>query len=186
MLAGCAEKKRYYKVRNYKPRVSTMGFSIEPPPGKGWYETHKNKSLIYLKKTNPYKYSFQTKATEINFSKSIQLKDDFIKYVHNKKIHSLQGVNYKNAKLDYSIEKKDAALCVKYKYIYEDHGYKNLKKNEYVIIKNNGLVCIHPDIPTNGIELSYLEKTISSSIQQSYIKEGEKFLNGLAFVSRKN
>ena len=185
-LVGCAEKKKYYRVRDHKPRQSTMGFSIEPPPGKGWYEKHKNNSLIYLKKTDPNKYSLQTKATEIRFSKSIQLKDDFIKYVHNRKVKPLLSSKHKNAKLDYFIETKHSTLCVKYKYSYEDHGYKNLKKNEYVIIINNGLVCKHPNIPTNGIELSYMEKSLSSVHHQSFLKEGEMFLNSLAFHSVAN
>lgn len=185
-LVGCAENKKYYRVKNYEPRRSTLGFSIEPPPGKGWYEKHKDDSLIYLKKTDANQYSLQTKATEINFSKSIRLKDDFIKYVHDKKAKTLLGTKHKNAKIDYLIEEKRSTFCVKYKYCYEDHNYKNLKKNEFVIIKNNGLVCMHPDVPTNGIELSYMEKTLSSAHHQSYLNEGEMFLNSLAFVSMAN
>ena len=185
-LVGCAEKKKYYRVISHTPRRSTFGFSIEPPPGKGWYEKHKDESIIYLKKTDANQYSLQTKATEINLSKSIQLKEEFIKYVHEKKAKTLVGTRHKNAKLDYLIEEKRSTLCVKYTVRYEDHGYKNLKKDDYVIIKNNGLICMHPDVPTNGIELSYMEKTLSSTHHQSYLNEGEMFLNSLAFVSMTN
>jgi len=181
LLVGCTGGKKYYRVKNHHPRHSTLGFSIEPPPGKDWYETKKGNSLLYLKKTDPNKYSLQTKATEIIFSKSFQLKDQFIEFIREKKAKTLIGRKYKNAKLDYSIDNKHSTLCIKYDYSYEDHSYKNLKNNEFVIIKNSGLICKHPEIETNGIELSYKEKTLSNIYHQSYLNEGEIFINSLAF-----
>jgi len=180
-LVGCAAEKKYYHVISHKPRVSTMGFSIEPPPGKGWYERLKNNSLIYLKKTDANKYSLQTKVTEINLARSMQMKNDFVKHVQKNMVKTLLDTRHKNAKLNFFTEDKPSTLCVKYTYQYEDHGYKNLRRNEFVIVKNNGRVCMHPDVPRNGIEISYLEKTLSSSKHRSYIDEGEKFLDSLSF-----
>ncbi len=186
LFAGCAEKKKYYKVRSHKPTRSTLGFSVVPPPGNNWFVQVKDNSLIYLKKSDPYAYSLQTKATEIKFSKSTQLKDDFIQYVLNKKAKSLVGIKYKNAKIDYTFDNEFAAFCVKYNHRYEDHGYRHLKEDQYVIIVNKGVVCKHPKYPKNGIELSYKEKILSSSHHPSFRNEGEQFLKGLAFLSRLN
>ncbi len=185
-LTGCVEKSKYHRVQNTDPRHSTFGFSVEPPPGKGWYEKHKDNSLIYLKKTDPNRYSLQTKATEINFNRTIEIKEAFVLYLKEKKTIAQTGTKHRNDKLDYTIEGKLSTLCVKYTHQYEDHGYKNLKKNEYVIVKNNGLICIHPEVPTNGIEISYMEKSLSSNHHQSYLNEGEMFLNSLSFNSATN
>lgn len=186
LLSSCGSNKKYYRVHNNEPRLSTLGFSIEPPPGDDWYETHRDKSLIYLKKTDPNKYSLQTIATELNLSNTVQPKDKFVEYVHDKKLQSMKGAKHKNARLDYSLDNKHAALCVKYAFQYEDHNYKNLKKNEFVIIKSNGLICKHPQIPSNGIEISYMEKRLSSACHQSFLKEGEMFINSLAFHAATN
>ncbi len=185
-LTGCVETKKYYRVRSLKPTKSTLGFSVVPPPGQNWFVKVKDNSLIYLKKSDANLYSLQTKATELRFSKSILLKEDFIQYVHKKKASSLIGTKYKNAKLDYSVDNKSTAFCIKYDYTYEDHGYRHLKKNQHVKIKNKGVVCKHPKFPKNGIDVSYLEKSLSSSHHPSFRNEGESFLKGLAFLSRLN
>ncbi len=186
LLASCAADNGYYAVRDHKPLVSTLGFSIVPPPGDNWYESHRNESLFFLKLGKYKTYLLTTKATELVLNKTFDRQKDFMKYVKKiKKIHPKTN-HFSNASSIFTWADSTSPYCVRYQQDYEDHGLKNLKKNDYVKVRNIGLVCMHPDSPKVGIDISYLEKSVASAHPPSYEEEGEKFLGSLVFFHKKD
>jgi hypothetical protein len=186
LLAACASTEKYYAVREHKPLVSTLGYHITPPPGDNWYETHQKESLCFLKVSKPITYSLSTKATELVLDKRFSRQKDFMEYVKRmKELHD--GTNrYSNTSSTFTWEDSRSPFCVRYQQSYEDRGIKNLNKNEFVHVKNIGLVCMHPEATEVGIDISYLEKSLSNTRSRSYQDEGEQFLSSLQFMPRKN
>ncbi len=184
LLAGCAADTKYYAVRDHKPLLSTLGFSIIPPPGKNWYESHQDQSLLFLKLGKNRSYAITTKATEIVLNKKFAHQNDFMNYVKKiKKLHR-KGKNFVNASSVFSWKENNSPYCIRYQQDYEDHNVKNLRHNKYVKVKNIGLVCMHPEFPKVGIDISYLEKFISGTHSPSHRDEGEKFLSSLMFYHK--
>jgi hypothetical protein len=186
LLTSCAPTDKYYAVKDQKPLVSTLGFYITAPPGENWYETHQEESLCFLKLSKPTSYSLSTKATELVVDKKFSRQKDFMEYVKRmKELHD--GTDrYSNTSSSFTWEDSRSPFCVRYQQNYEDRGIKNLNKNDYVQVKNIGLVCMHPESTEVGIDISYLEKSISNTRHTSYQNEGEQFLSSLQFMPRKN
>jgi hypothetical protein len=186
LLTACASTEKYYAVREHKPLVSTLGYHITPPPGDNWYETHQEESLCFLKVSKPVTYSLSTKATELVLDKKFSRQKDFMEYVKRmKELHD--GTNrYSNTSSTFTWEDSRSPFCVRYQQNYEDRGIKNLNKNDFVQVKNIGLVCMHPEATEVGIDISYLEKSLSNTRNPSYQDEGEQFLSSLRFMPRKN
>ncbi|MFH0783700.1 MAG: hypothetical protein V2B20_17340 [Pseudomonadota bacterium] len=180
---GSPYTNHYFPVNNHDQRASSLGFSIAPPSGVGWYEKINNNSLYYLKKMPSDDYSIYTKATEIHLDDSELEADKFLQYVkNNKKLNTASG-NYRNVSFHFTHDTALSPHCIRYVQSYDDYGIKNLKKNEFVRVKNVGLVCMHPENPQNGIDMFYVESTMQSqgTHDQSYKDEGESFLHSLKF-----
>ncbi len=174
--------KKYYPVENREPRVSSLGFSIVPPPGDNWFESFKGQSIYYTKKTNPKIRTFFTGATEIHTSKSFDTPEEFLKFVKKKKNFNRFPTRYKNAKNEYKIDNRLSSFGVSYVQTYEDHEAKNLGKNQFLLIKNHGLICLHPNSPKVGVDVYYSDRFIPSKQNISFKKEGEAFLQSLKFL----
>lgn len=184
LLGACAKPtSKYHPVTDDTPRQSTLGFSITPPPGAAWFERHNQESLYYLKKTRPKLYSISTKATEIHVDKVFHQKSDFHDYVKSRKAPSQSHTRYKNIEFQFTDIDKLSPYCVRYTNKYDDHGGQNGKGQSYVRVKKTGIFCMHPDSPQNGIDMFYQERSLSSSREPSFQKEGEQFLSSLQFQS---
>jgi hypothetical protein len=186
LLTACAPDTNYYPVRDHTPLVSTLGFSIKPPPGKNWYESHQSDSLLFLKLEKNKTYSLTTKATELVLNKRFSHQREFMDYVKEIKTLHQEKNRFENPSTIFTWVTSHSRYCVRYQQDYEDHGLKNLSKNDYVKVKNIGLVCMHPEKPEVGIDISYLEKSIASAHPPSYENEGEKFLHSLTFYPKNN
>lgn len=187
LCTSCSAKRdRYLPVFHSQPRISTLGFSISPPPGFNWYEKVSDGSIFYLKKIEPKNYFIYTKATELHFSKKFAGSDEFLKFVKEKKGLNTDPEVYKNSSADYK-PSDEATICVKYRQQYEDHSLTSLKPQAptddiFANVISNGLICIHPDKPGIGIDIFYLERKMPGVPVVSYAEEGEKFLGSLSFV----
>lgn len=183
--SGSSYKNHYFPVNNRAERASTLGFSIAPPTGINWYEKLNNNSLYYLKKIQTNNYSIYTKATEIHLNGKDLNVDNFLQYVKNdKKLIPTSG-DYRNISIRYNQEKDLSPLCVRYAQSYEDHTHKNLEKDEFVRVQKEGLVCMHPEAPENGVDMFYVESAVQSPTHydqsSSYKEEGKIFLSSLKF-----
>ncbi len=180
---GSPYTNHYFAVNNHEQRASSLGFSIAPPSGVGWYEKINNNSLYYLKKIPSDDYAIYTKATEIHLESSELQADRFVQYVKKNKSLNTSSGDYRNVSFRYTHETALSPLCIRYNQSYDDYGLKNLKKNDFVLIRKNGLVCMHPENPQNGIDIFYAESAVQSQGAQylSYKDEGESFLNSLKF-----
>ncbi len=188
-LCSCASPQsytnHYFPVKNGEQRASSLGFSITPPSGINWYEKLNDKSLYYLKKVQTDDYSIYTKATEIHLDGSELEVGGFLQYVKNdKKLNTTAG-NFRNVSFRYTLDKDLSPLCIRYVQDYEDHGIKNLKKDEFIRVQKSGLVCMHPETPENGVDMFYVESVRQSQAHQdqTFKDEGEFFLSSLKFHS---
>lgn len=186
LLSGCnGRKSSYHIVKHHKPRQSSFGFSIKPPPGQNWYEQLKNDSLFYLKvsSTTAHSYSILTEAKEVQFKRNFKNPAAFKNYVKASKNEPLANNSFRNKSVTaYIIEQSGYDYCVRYQLQYEDHGMKALKGKRHVDVTTTGLFCRHPSNPLVGIDISYLEKTLSGMRTKSYKREGEMFLSSLSFT----
>ncbi len=187
-LSSCTAsyQNRYFPVKNMQQRESSFGFSITPPTGKHWYEKLNNNSLYYLKKTDRKDYSIYTKATEIHLKAKELKADTFLQFVIRSKKLNMASGNFKNVSFQIIQNNKLSPLCVRYIQKYEDHSRKYNRKNTYIDVKNNGLVCMHPDKPRNGVDMYYVESTLHTPEKsaQLFTNEGEYFLSSLKFHPR--
>ena len=189
VLSSCAsDSQRYLPVFHTKPRVSTLGFTISPPPGDNWYEKVSENSIYYLKKIEPKNYFIYTRATELHFDKKFSNTDEFLKYVKSKKEVNTAPELFKNSSSFFEIN-NTSGTCVSYHQQYEDHSISPTaasKRNLFASVISNGLICVHPEKPGVGIDLFYLERKLPGSEFVSYAAEGEKFLGSLSFLGKKS
>lgn len=172
----------YHAVTNYKPRKSTLGYSITPPPGDNWYEKLENDSLYYLKINKSHRqYSILTEAREVQLNKDLKDSVELQSYVKSEKEKSLVSSSFENPNVTVQIEKSPSKKCVRYSQSYQDHKLKGLADGSYVDVAIQGLFCLHPDNARVGVDVSYVEKSLSNTMANSYSNEGEKFLASLVF-----
>ncbi len=182
-VSGCAlSGSTYYPVTDSTPRRSTLGFSITPPPGKDWFERHQENSLYYLKRTRPQLYSISTKATEIHVEKVFSLPEDFHEYVKSLKEFRQPPVSYRNIEFSYADIDDLSLFCVGYSKPYENHGGQNAKGQAFFRVEKTGILCMHPESPQDGIDMYYMERSLSASATPFFQKEGEQFLSSLKFL----
>ena len=189
VLTSCsANSNRYMPVFHTKPRVSTLGFTVSPPPGDNWYEKVSENSIYYLKKLKPKNYFIYTRAIELHFDKRFSNNVDFLKYVKSKKEINTAPELYKNSSSFYELSEQ-TEVCVSYRQQYEDHSLSpagSTDRNLVASVVSNGLICIHPNRPEVGIDLFYFERKLGESEIVSYAEEGEKFLGSLSFLKTKS
>lgn len=174
---------RYHQVNNSKKRQSSLGFSIKPPSGSGWLEKLNNDSLYYLKQTRSPEYSIYTKATEIHLADPYLEAGQFMQFVKKSQELDIEAGNYRNISSQYAYDTALSPLCVRYSQRYEDHGNKTLKSDEFIKIRKSGVMCMHPDSPSDGVDMFYVESFLQSKAtgHPSYREEGEFFLSSLKF-----
>ncbi len=175
---------RYFPVTDHKERNSTLGFSITPPAGSGWYEKLQANTLFYLKKTPGDKYAIYTTATEISLQASKADGAALVEEVRHGKELATRSKGYQNVSLRLALEPRHSSLCVRYTQEYEDHGRVRVATEDFVRIRKNGLVCMHPKTPRAGIDICYVESFRSADpIATGYGAEGESFIGSLRFFS---
>ncbi len=175
-------KARYYAVKHYEPRASSLGFSIVPPPGNNWYEKLKNDSLYYLKISKSHKrYSILTEAREVRLKSGFNSPNELLQYVESEKQKSLVSADFNNRKVSVQLESSLSQYCVRYSKLYEDHGVEGLRGRRHVNVNTQGLFCLHPDNDRVGVDVSYVEKSLSDTKAKSYRNEGEVFIASLNF-----
>jgi hypothetical protein len=172
----------YHAVTNYKPRESSLGYSITPPPGDNWHEKLENESLYYLKINKSHRqYSILTEAREVRLNNDLKNSIELQNYVKSEKEKSLVSSNSENPNVTVQIQESPSKKCVRYSQSYQDHEWKGLGKGSYVNVDTQGLFCLHPDNARVGVDVSYVEKSLSNTMANSYSNEGEKFLASLVF-----
>lgn len=187
LSTSCAlDHNRYIPVFTSQPRISTLGFSIKPPPGSGWYEKINDGSLYYLKRLQEKNYFMYTRATEVHFNYGFSGGEAFLNYVRSQKSINNDPTLFKNTRNSYQQSDKYGS-CVRYQQSYDDHSKKEKQRNTTTPlptkVTTHGLICIHPDDPLVGIDLYYLERTIPGQEIVTYTHEGERFLDSLSFIA---
>lgn len=184
ILSSCGSvSSKYHMVKHNNPRHSTLGFSVKPPPGDDWYEKLKDDSLQYLKigQATNHSYSLFTQAREVKMNKRMKHSLDLKHHVKNEKSGQLPVNGITNLQTSYTIDRAVSKYCVRYSQSYDDHSFKGLRRGRHVDVIVSGLYCLHPDNQRYGVDVSYVEKTLSSAALRSYKAEGEMFLSSLHF-----
>ncbi|THB71498.1 MAG: hypothetical protein D6B25_18470 [Desulfobulbaceae bacterium] len=186
-LLGCTTaRNRYLPVFHDKPRISTFGFSVSPPPGTDWFEKIDKGDLFYLKKTDFDKYIIYTRAHELSFSSGVNDIEELMSFVKLKKTGRYPET-HKNISYNFAPIEKEG-MCVQYQHNYEVHSstISNPAKGHPSRVTSNGLICVHPAQPEKGIDIYYFERSPLRSVEVSYSDEAEQFLHSLTFIeSRK-
>jgi len=189
LIASCSEKNpTMTPLHDRGERKSDLGFSFIPPPGEGWLEDFKMNTVRYLKKTDPQKYSFFTGTTEYRTKMKFETPEKYLDFIKNKRrvIDNDNSSRFKNSQGSYKLVPSIAPLCVRYEEHCEDHGAKNLNGKKFLILENFGLMCLHPDNPTVGVDIYYSERSLENEQNQVYRNEGEEFINSLKFIPIEN
>ena len=188
-LTGCgistsSFENRYFPVKSLKERKSSLGFTITPPSGMGWYEKLHKDSLYYLKRVQNNGHEIYTKAQELRLQQKPTDLLEFVEFVvESKAIDAASGI-YKNYSFRYFLDYTLSPYCVRYSQSYDDYNHSNLKTGEFVKVTHGGLVCLHPDTPKTGVDMSYKESYLDTRQRsaKSYRREGEHFLSSLRFL----
>jgi len=176
---ACLTCPDYHKVYDRFPRMSPMGFALKPPAGKGWFEAIVDNNLVYQKKVGANDYTIQSKASQLLFSDPDVSYATLEKVIRQRQDEFLRNPRYSNQSLDiHQVEGRPG--CALYLLSYDDHGHKHVASTSVVHVTSHGLVCSHPEMPKNGIELSYEEQRLNDAHDLSFQQEGEAFLNSLA------
>lgn len=183
IVSGCTSSaKKYHAVGATTPRVSSLGFTIYSPPGSNWYEKHHGDSLLYFKRTRGPSYALTTKATEITFPESSDIRQSIRDYLDEQKYHNHHNPQLRNCRFDYFFEHVEMALCANYTHSYDDYNNPGKGTHPYVHIFNRGMICSHPHLPQTGIDIHYMEKSRPTTERlTSYRDEGEAFVDSLDF-----
>lgn len=185
-LLGCAGSAgRYLPVSAGTPRISTLGFSVLPPPGPGWYEKISKDSLFYFKKIESETYAIATKATELQFKHPFPDDESFSVFTTSRK--EINGSPALVQSVGLIVEPSDhPGRCLRYRQVYEDYRTENGRgplPGQAATVTNTGLICVHPDNERVGIDLYYQERRLPGGPHLSYAPEGEAFLNNLSFLT---
>ena len=186
LMTACSNSHRQYiPVVTDQPRVSTLGFSVKPPPGTGWYEKVQNSSLIYLKKSSTDQYRLSTRATELQFNRRFKGQEEFLAYVRAVKEIGFNPEQYLHTDSDFRLS-DSTGYCVHYRQNFADRrtiSPGTSHSPRAATISHEGLLCRHPDDESVGIDLSYSERVAAGS-HFSHALEGEQFLQSLSFLPR--
>jgi tetratricopeptide (TPR) repeat protein len=164
------------------PRISTLGFSFVPPPGNGWSEEFSGQTLRYLKKMNPSEGTLFCVARDFHTQQMFPSPDALKELISDKRNPKTIPDRFAKSKASYSLEPGIAPLCVRYQEQYEDRGAKDLNGRPFLVVINNGLICLHPDYPTNAIDILFSYRYPPDNRNDGLISEGEAFINSLKVI----
>ena len=184
LLCGCQTTfippEGFVKIEVSKERKGSLGFTFMTPNGDDWYERYGQNTLMYFKKTEPSKLSYFAGATEVPFDKQSKTESDLLNYVKSyKKIQNKS--RFKNAVIDLSIDKIESIVCINYKEQAEDHKAKNLGNHKFLIMTNVGRVCMEPTKKNKLVDIHYSVRSVPNLNIDSYISEGDNFINSLVY-----
>lgn len=168
----------YHKVYDNFPRMSSMGFAIKPPAGRGWFEAQVDSELLYRKKVGKNDYAILSKATQLVFPSPDVSYATLERVIRQRQGEFLNNPRYQKPNLTIS-RAEGRPSCAFYSLEYDDHGNDRVAASSVVHVVSRGLLCSHPDMPQNGIELSYQEQRLNNATALSFRGEGEAFLNSL-------
>ena len=164
----------FVKLKDREPRISSFGYSFIPPAGENWLEGYSPTAIVYFKQTNPKELSFFARAIEVMIKENISSEKDFLDFVESTKANSIaDDLRYKNGIVRCEPDNAISPYCVSYQMTAEDHGAKNLNGNEYLVLIDKGIICLHPKIKNQVIDIHYSSRAIPNLKFTELTKEGE-------------
>ena len=170
----------FIELKDREPRISSMGYSFVPPAGKNWFEGYSPTTIMYLKQTNHKELSLFAGATEATIKENISSEKAFMDFVKSKKEDlTAHALRYKNVIARYEIDNSISSYCVSYQQTAEDHEANNLNGNEYLVLINKGIICLHPKIKNQLVDIYYSSRAIPNLKFMEFTKEVEDFIKSL-------
>jgi hypothetical protein len=170
----------FIELKDREPRISSMGYSFIPPAGENWFEGYSPTTIMYLKQTNQKGLSLFAGATEATIKENILSEKDFIDFVKSEKERlTAHAPRYKNVVARYEMNDSISPYCVSYQQTAEDHEANNLNKNEYLVLINKGVICLHPKIKNQSMDIYYSSRAIPNLKFMEFTKEVEDFIKSL-------
>ena len=144
----------YHKVCNHFSRMSQAGFAIKPLAGKGWFKALADSDLVYRKEIGDNDYSVLSKATRLLFPSPDVSYVALERFIRHRQGEFLRNPRYRHQNLK-ADPAKGRSGSASYSLTYGDCGHEH--------VASRGLVCSYPEMPQNGIELSYREERLNDA-----------------------
>lgn len=170
-------------IAPFPPVYELDGYSVQPPPGKNWFELKRDKGYVYFgRKLASRTHSFIAIALSAALPEKFEKPEEFLDYVF--KMLTVAG-DARNRVVESRAE-LDATLgryCVKHYTRAEDRD-AIYAEGKVLLLETIGVSCLHPDNRGLTVDVSYTQRGISKEIGADLRSEGESFVRSLKFISR--
>lgn len=176
---GCSTS--FQKLDNSSERFYRQGFSILPPQGKGWLvkDGHKQKISFFKKGAAP-KSSYVVMAFSSSHKLNFESEKEF-EQVMGKLRLSLEFRPKRNTILQkhVSLAPDIGKYCLKSYSKMQDFGKKTKGSDEYLLMENFGLVCLHPQDKSQLVNIGVTYRYPPGAQDKNIKDQAEKILVGV-------
>ncbi|MEO8441514.1 MAG: hypothetical protein ABI547_03445 [Betaproteobacteria bacterium] len=164
------------------------GYSVTPPPGKGWFEMqHDRQQVLFGKKVDSPTHSFGATATSDLIGVKFETREQFQEYVNKLRTAEFDPARFKVIEFESSMDTTGPAWCVRYRLKHTDRNAV-LARNRTLLVEDIGVTCLHPDKRELVVDVGYSERgraaELKSELSSGLRTEGESFMSSLKFKGR--
>ncbi|MBI5406900.1 MAG: hypothetical protein HZA18_04305 [Nitrospirae bacterium] len=185
ILSGClATAPQPTPVSDPTRRLEFPGFSVQSPPGEGWFMLPPKEGQVgFIKAIGSKNHTFSTYVfiSSLPEEAHFETPDDFLIYVKREnerastpRFWTLEGEEVLDTTL--------APYCVRHNLKVADRG---ALLTEIPILEIHSYSCLHPDSPKWFINLGYSDRSIQGWITETLREEGEAFIKNFKFAPMK-
>lgn len=159
------------------------GYSVQPPPGKSWFELKRDKGYVYFgRKLASRTHSFIAIALSAALRETFEKPEEFRDYVF--KFLAVAG-DARNRVVESRAELDDTLgrYCVRHYTRAEDRA-AIYAEGRVLLVETAGVSCLHPDNRGLTVDVSYTQRGYPQEIGAELRSEGESFVRSLKFISR--
>lgn len=177
-------------------RIEFQGFSLLPPNGENWFlafslpEEFGGQRVpyiaVFLKKLPDEEDGriIAATVTSEKIKQTFRTPEEYLNFIKNALGKSIEKIGYKLIKSRVSLDATPGPYCVRYDISYKVLGVPQFHTSA-VILETRGLRCLHPDFPRVLIDISYKQQYRQEESPFALESEGDGFLKGLIFTSRR-
>ena len=159
------------------------GYSVQPPPGKNWFELKRDKEYVYFGRKLPSRtHSFIAIALSAALREEFKKPEEFRDFVS--KMLAAAG-DARNPVVESRAELDDTLgrYCVRH-YTRAEDREAIYAEGRVLLVETVGVSCLHPDNSGLTIDVSYTQRGYPQEIGAELRSEGESFVRSLKFIPR--
>ncbi len=164
------------------------GYSVSPPPGKGWFEMQRDREQVQFgKRIASSTHSFGTLATSGLIDEKFETREQFQDYVNKLRTAEFDPTQFKVIEFESAVDDTYPAWCVRYRLKHTDRNAV-LARNRTLLAEDFGVTCLHPEKRDLVVDVGYSERgrtaELGTELSAALRKEGESFMRSLKFKVR--